>query len=263
VAFSGAGTRTLTLQGSSTGDNELRVRLVNNPNANEALSLTKTGTGLWILSPATANSYSGTTTVSSGTLVANNVSGSATGSGSIVVNAGAVLAGTGSMNAGSNAITLNGTLTIGDTTLGSPVRTDLELRTTGGTGITLGATGIMQFDLFSGAGAGDNTGSLTANDLLILYGNISLLNGATLLINNPNNMSAWAIGDQWRLWDVSNAGTRTGNFSLANIIGPALNGLQWNFDSQTGILSIVVPEPGRAMLLLLCLGGMLMRRRRS
>ena len=76
-------------------------------------------------------------------------------------------------------------------------------------------------------------------------------------------MSAWAIGDQWRLWDVTNAGTRTGNFALANILGPALSSFQaWSFDSQTGILSII-PEPSRVMLLMLGLGGVLMRRQRA
>ncbi len=224
-------------------------------------AMTQAGSGALVLTGA--NDYTGTTTVSSGSLVANNTSGSATSSGGIVVNADTLLSGTGRVNTGSNAITLNGTLTIGDTTLGTAVRTDLELGTTSGSGITLGATGSMRFDLFSGAGAGDNTASLTASDLLILYGDVSLLSGSTLLIDNPNNMSAWAIGDQWRLWDVTNAGTRTGSFALANIIAPLLSGgdKSWSFNSDTGILSIV-PEPGRATLLLLGLCGMLGRRRR-
>ncbi len=68
VSFSGAGARTLTLTGDSIGDNEMRIRLTNNPNAGEALSLTKTSGGLWILNPAASNDYTGTTTISGGAL---------------------------------------------------------------------------------------------------------------------------------------------------------------------------------------------------
>ncbi|GEP44951.1 autotransporter-associated beta strand repeat-containing protein [Brevifollis gellanilyticus] len=68
LAFSGAGVRTFTLGGDSTGDNEIRIRLRDNPNANEALSLTKADAGLWILNPLTSNTYSGATTISGGAL---------------------------------------------------------------------------------------------------------------------------------------------------------------------------------------------------
>lgn len=71
VAFSGTGTRTLTLQGDSTGDNQINLQLINNPNANEALSLTKTGGGLWILGN-TNNTYTGTTSINAGALRAQD-----------------------------------------------------------------------------------------------------------------------------------------------------------------------------------------------
>jgi autotransporter-associated beta strand protein len=65
VAFSGTGPRTLTLQGSSAGNNELDLQLVNN--GTSALSVTKTGAGVWILG-GSSNTYSGTTTISAGVL---------------------------------------------------------------------------------------------------------------------------------------------------------------------------------------------------
>lgn len=69
LAFSGAGTRTLTLGGTSIGDNEMRIRLRDNPSAAiDYLSLTKADGGLWILNPTSSNTYGGTTTVSGGAL---------------------------------------------------------------------------------------------------------------------------------------------------------------------------------------------------
>ncbi len=61
VSFSGTGARTLTLQGDSQGDNEMRIQLINN--GADALSLTKAGSGLWILNPSTSNTYTGATTI--------------------------------------------------------------------------------------------------------------------------------------------------------------------------------------------------------
>jgi len=66
VVFAGAGIRTLTLGGTSLGDNEMRIRMVDN--GSDALSLTKGGAGLWILNPLTSNSYSGATTITGGAL---------------------------------------------------------------------------------------------------------------------------------------------------------------------------------------------------
>jgi len=67
VAFSGAGARTLTLGGDSLGDNEIALQLINNPNANEALTLVKNESGMWKLSNS-ANSYSGQTQIDGGAL---------------------------------------------------------------------------------------------------------------------------------------------------------------------------------------------------
>ena len=57
--------------------------------------LTKAGAGTLVLNAA--NSYSGATVVSAGTLLADNVSGSATGTGTVTVDGGATLGGTGTI----------------------------------------------------------------------------------------------------------------------------------------------------------------------
>jgi autotransporter-associated beta strand protein len=71
----GAGSKTLILQGSTAGIGEIAGAVVNN-NSTNTTSLTKNGTGTWILSGA--NTYTGATTINAGTLQIGN--GSSTGS---------------------------------------------------------------------------------------------------------------------------------------------------------------------------------------
>ncbi|RBP47685.1 putative secreted protein with PEP-CTERM sorting signal [Roseimicrobium gellanilyticum] len=69
VAFAGAaGARLLTLGGTSIGDNEMGIQLLDQPGPTAyTLGITKADAGLWILSN-TANNYSGATTISGGQL---------------------------------------------------------------------------------------------------------------------------------------------------------------------------------------------------
>ena len=93
---------TLPLGGTNTGANAVNGVIANG--ASEGVSVLKTGTGSWTL--GAANTYSGSTTVTAGTVFANgvgNVTGvgtasSALGTGTIsVTNAGTVLGGTGNI----------------------------------------------------------------------------------------------------------------------------------------------------------------------
>ena len=91
VTASGAGIKTLTLTG--TGSGVLSGAIVDNSGTNKT-SLSKTGTGIWKL--AGTNSYTGTTSVSGGTLQlqspttvpAGNTSISVTSGGTVAVNVG-------------------------------------------------------------------------------------------------------------------------------------------------------------------------------
>jgi autotransporter-associated beta strand protein len=101
----GASTKTLTLTGSTAGTGELAGAVVDNSATNKT-NLAKTGTGTWTLGGA--NSYTGTTAVSAGTLVVN---GSIASPSTLTVSAGARLSGSGSI---ASPVTVTGTLAPGD-----------------------------------------------------------------------------------------------------------------------------------------------------
>jgi autotransporter-associated beta strand protein len=123
-----------------------------------AHSLTASGAGTLVLTGS--NTYSGGTTITGGTLVADNATGSATGSAAVVVSSGAVLAGTGTI---SGAVTVNsgGTLAPGD----------------GGTAIL--NTGALTF------AAGSNLDiALTGNTAGTGYSQVNVSGAATLTGSN-------------------------------------------------------------------------------
>ena len=63
-----SGTTTLTLTGTNTGTNSL-TNVISNGTGTNKVALTKSGLGTWILNGASANTYTGTTTINGGTLV--------------------------------------------------------------------------------------------------------------------------------------------------------------------------------------------------
>ena len=122
----GAGSKILTLRGTNTDANTLAGAIVNNSGTN-LTSILKTDTGLWILSGA--NTYTGTTTVTNGTLrlgssssLANSavtVSANSTGATALLDLAGfnatvsALTLGGSSTTSQANVSTGAGTLTLG------------------------------------------------------------------------------------------------------------------------------------------------------
>ncbi|MBN1576993.1 MAG: DUF2341 domain-containing protein [Chitinispirillaceae bacterium] len=127
LGFSGSGTRRLILNGDNTDDNTLAAAV---GDSGGATSLTKDDAGKWILSGACT--YTGATTVSEGTLIVN---GSLASGSAVTVASGATIGGGGNI-AGSvtakGAIIVPGNdgpgkLSLGDLTLGSASRIDIEM----------------------------------------------------------------------------------------------------------------------------------------
>ncbi len=97
----GAGIKTLTLQGSSTLNNAINGVIVDNTATNKT-SVIKSGAGTWVL--GNTNTYSGGTTINAGTLTANATT--ALGTGAITVNNGTLNANVAS-SLGTSVLTVN------------------------------------------------------------------------------------------------------------------------------------------------------------
>ena len=203
-----------------------------------------------------ASNYNGPTTVqNNGTFVAN----AAITTTAVTVSSGSTLSGTGSLQNGAGLILMNGALVVGDPTLGSPVVSQFTL---GGTGdVDLAATSSISMDLFTNVG--DNTAIAASADRVKLFGTLDASLGGTLVLGNPAAMTGFAAGDMWTLFDLTSGGSLSGALALdysSLLLGPGLTG---SLNNATGVFSIAtVPEPSRALLLMLGLVGAGARRRR-
>ncbi|MGB8167670.1 MAG: autotransporter-associated beta strand repeat-containing protein, partial [Chthoniobacteraceae bacterium] len=78
VALAGnAGARTLTLTGSSAGDNAINLKIADQVSPAITIAVTKTGAGHWVLGNVN-NTYTGATTITQGQLVAQDTGANAT-----------------------------------------------------------------------------------------------------------------------------------------------------------------------------------------
>lgn len=118
VQRNGGSTSGLNLQGSTAGICEI-AGVISNPSG--IMPVTKLGTGTWILSGA--NTWNSGTTISGGTLLVNNSTGSGTGSGGVSVATNATLGGigmiTGTVTVANGGILSPGTNSVGTLTVGS------------------------------------------------------------------------------------------------------------------------------------------------
>ncbi|MBB5030771.1 hypothetical protein [Prosthecobacter vanneervenii] len=192
-------------------------------------------TGNVILSGA--STYSGSTTVN-GTLSVTNTTGSATGSGSVLVNSGGVLKGTGSIG-GDLSLANGGTL--------SP-------------GLSAGTLGVGgSLSLVSGSHLAFDLGSIS--DLVNITGALNYTGGGATIFDIVDSGGLTSGSDYTLLNYGSVSGLSLSNLSFGNT--PA--GFAGQFTVGTNSLTLhvnAVPEPSRALLGAMGLAFIALRRRR-
>jgi autotransporter-associated beta strand protein len=228
---SGAGAKTLTLQGANTGDNTISGAIVNSTGAT---SVTKTGAGTWVL--AGTSSYTGATTISNGTLKVNGNIGTSSG---VTVNNNGTLQGTGTVP----ALTLNSGGTIAPANgVGTIISAD---ETWNG-----GAHYTWQInDAAAAAGTGYDTiainGALniTASSGSMFNIDIQSLSGST-----PGNAANFGTTGTWTLatttggitgFDASAFNINTNN--LSNSIGNGVLAVSLSADNKSLLLNLLTP----------------------
>lgn len=173
--------------GSGNGTSTFAATMVNGSTG--TLGLAKTGTGTQIITSST-NTYSGGTTIHQGVLQANNASGSATGSGAIVVNSTGTFGGTGFIT---GAVTVNSG---GSLAPGAPI----ESLATGALTLAAGSTYAVEI----------NSSGTPAADVTNAGGNVSLA-GSLVVSDIASVPVALPLGTKFTI--MTYAGTRTGTFA--------------------------------------------------
>ncbi|MFO1436672.1 MAG: autotransporter-associated beta strand repeat-containing protein [Verrucomicrobiaceae bacterium] len=283
-------------------DGQLPSHVLDNQNkASAALSIVKAGDGWATLS--VDNHHTGTTTVTGGTLqVGRNGIGDtgATTAAGFTSNVGTTVAGTGQIHGstiingnlrpGDEAGSVMGTLTFtAATELAATSVTTLQVQRATYTAFNAVGYNDPAFGSFAASLTTDPTYSHMLNDpvttaqhdKVVVNGALTVTNGGTK-ITLVNNGYTPTHGDVFNLLDWTTisgsftvGGTPDGNgngfFRTGAETGLDLTlfelggGFRWDVSlfNTAGIVVVVVPEPSRALFLMLGLMGLMMRRRRK
>ncbi len=222
-----AASRTLTLQGSTVGTGEL-AGVIADAGVGKITSITKAGSGTWILSGA--NSYTGVTTLNGGTLnatiLANINTNSAIGRGSVAGSAADLVFGGGTLQYTSAATaSTNRLFTMGnasgltatiDSSAVSPAHT---MSFTGTGAIDFGGSGARMLTL-TGSNTGNNTFAPIVGDGA---------GGATSLLKTGGGT-----------WILAGANTYSGTTNIGSANGADAGTLQLSGSGQTGTGAVTI-----------------------
>jgi len=125
------------------------------------------------------------------------------------------------------------------------------------------AASVALFDLWSTTGT-DQSSNPAAADLLVIGGDFGITTGATLKLTNPNAL-AFQDGDGFRLFDWSGVGTLSGTWAIDSTdlnLGALMLDTSSLYTSGT-IRITSVPEPSSALLTMLGITALVLRRQRA
>jgi autotransporter-associated beta strand protein len=215
---------------------------------NYTFGVTNTGGGVVVLNNATGNTYDGDTTVSVGSLIVNNTSGSGTGTGSVIVNSGATFGGAGRSD-GAISLDAGSRMSPGDM---SETGVSSVGTFTGGSSLTWNSDGLVGMSFNLGA-------DQLSSDQLVLSGAFTKGTGSTFVFNFTGSTLNESI-TYTLITFGSNNGFTVGDFSA--IGGDEAFQFVLNGDS---LVYSAVPEPSTYAVLagVLALAGAVWRKRRA
>lgn len=265
-----------------------------------AAGLSKEGTGNVALTAA--NTYTGSTAVNAGTLQVGNSGAGQTGSGAVTVSSGATVQGSGTVRGQTFTVSAGGNLRVGDNAATSshatltftPVSasatthdlqgsvfmdiTDATLEDSSLGGFTVGSSGYNNWvDGITGVGVHDrlvfnnpDSGTGYSLNFLTASGSLQIIGSGSFIprAGQVFNLLDWSNQVTPNFTGFTfNSGLLVGNgdegldLDLPDLTG---TGLAWDFSRFTTSGNVVVvPEPGRAILLLIgCIGALARRRSR-
>jgi fibronectin-binding autotransporter adhesin len=217
IAMPGAANRLLSLAGANIGDNTLAAQ-INNPIAGGVTSLTKTGTGTWVLSNANST-YSGVTTINGGVLVVDkladgnqpsSIGASSNAATNLVIGNGSILRYTGAGDTTNRGFSLDPGVTYIESSGSGP----LTLANTGA--VQLNGTNQARTVALGGTNTQTNTLGGTIGDNGTGQTTLGKNGGGTWILTGNNTYTGNTVINDGTLV-VGNGGT-TGNAGAGNVI---------------------------------------------